>query len=98
MSLTDLEMNVRELIEKTLENVPNVSAEKAGLDRRCGMIYVSGEFIATEIYNDKRLQYYGGFEYVDSEHRLQFGDMVFYTADSDRVYDHIELYLENHGE
>lgn len=97
MSLANLEMNVRELVEKTLADVPNVSAEKAGLDRRCGMIYINGEFIATTISNDRLLQYYGGFEYVDSEHRLQFGDMVFYTADSDRVYDHIELYLENHG-
>ena len=97
MTLSELEMEINDKVEEMLAEVDYVSAEKAGLDRRCGSIYINEEFIATKISNDRSLQYYGGFEYVDSEHRLQFGDVVFYIADSDRVFDHIELYLENHG-
>jgi DNA-binding transcriptional MerR regulator len=43
---------------------------------------------------DRTLQYYGGFEYVDKDARTEVGNYVIYTNDSDRVADCLEQYYE----
>jgi len=68
---------------------------EAGLDMRCGRLYMTDEAIVVSKYNDRSIQYYGGFEYVDSEHRIEVGDYVFYTADDARVSEHLEQYEAN---
>ena len=47
------------------------------------------EGILVSSSDDNRLQYYGGFEYVEKQYRQEVGDYVFYSANDDRVYDHV---------
>jgi len=67
--------------------------ERFGLDPRSAYIlFVSEEGIVVHANQDRLLQYYGGFEYVDKEYRLTLGDWVFYSADSDRVRECLNRY------
>lgn len=87
---------VNELVKATLSEAKAVSATDLKLDRRAayGDLFVTPEFIAVEIFHDRSMQYYGGFEYVDSEHRMQLGDWVFYSAESNRVRKHLAYVFE----
>ena len=72
-----------EVDQRIADSVTPHKAEDAGLDRRCGMIYLGEDFLATR---DRRLlDYYGGFEYVDPECIQQVGGWTLYSADDDRV-------------
>lgn len=79
------EQQVREWLE---ENALRVSADVLGLDERCGMVWVCDEAIVCDSYGNGRLQYYGGFEYVDKTQVKAVGGYVIYEAsddDDDRV-------------
>lgn len=79
------EQQVREWLE---ENAERVSAGVLGLDERCGMVWVCDEAIVCDSYGNGRLQYYGGFEYVDKAQVKTVGGYVIYEAgddDDDRV-------------
>jgi hypothetical protein len=68
-------------------------AEDLGLDRRSAYrLYVDADHtcIAVSKTQDRTLQYYGGFEYIDKDHRKEMGSWVFYFAESDRVADALE--------
>jgi hypothetical protein len=41
------------------------------------------------------LDYYGGFEYIDSDYVKTYGEYVFYSADADRVQEVLENLMEN---
>ena len=64
--------------------------EALGLDQRCGSLVVGESWIAAQGDRVRRLDYYGGFEYIDAEYRLTLGDTVFYSIDADRVLGAIE--------
>lgn len=67
-----------------------------GLDKRsASKIYIDAECIAVKVSEDKLLQYYGGFEYVDRADKNQVGSYVFYFATSDRVYRCLTNYKES---
>jgi hypothetical protein len=70
-----------------------VPANQLGLDIRCGKVFVSPDCIAIHKANDRAVQYYGGFEYVDKEFRHEMGDFVFYSAEEGRIQGHLETYL-----
>ena len=72
-----------EVDQQIADAVTPHKAEGAGLDRRCGMIYLGEDFLATR--NRRSLDYYGGFEYVDPEYIQQVGGWTLYSADDDRV-------------
>jgi hypothetical protein len=58
------------------------NAQELGLDPRAGhRLYVDDCSIVVARHNDKWLQYYGGFEYVDKECRYEMGEYVFYVVD-----------------
>ena len=66
------------------------TAKDLGLDSRAAYIlYVDEDHtcIAVDKRNDRTLQYYGGFEYVDKDFRREMGNWVFYFAEDDRVAD-----------
>jgi hypothetical protein len=67
-------------------------ASSCGLDDRCGTLYIGDDFIASR--NSSRLDYYGGFEYIEKEYKQTIGDYTFYAIDHDRVRDAIEAYEE----
>jgi hypothetical protein len=67
-----------------------------GLEGRCASIlYIDKDCIAVKVSEDKLLQYYGGFEYVDRADRHQAGSFVFYFATSDRISRCLTNYEEN---
>lgn len=80
------------------DNMKMVRAEELGLDRRCGRLYIDDECIAVAADNDRTLQYYGGFEYVDKEYRTEIGGYVFYSREDGRVEDCMDTFAESQAE
>jgi hypothetical protein len=81
------------LADEMTEGVFTVQAADLGLDPRAGyklLVDDDRTYIAVHINEDRILQYYGGFEYVGKEYRLELGDLVFYSADNDRVAEHLD--------
>ena len=97
MSMWELEIKVNELVNKYLEesSAVEVSAKDVGLDVRCGRVYVSilENWIAVK-GNTGIIEYYGGFEYIDSEYKTTIGNVTFYE-EADRVRNCIEFYKES---
>jgi len=93
MNLFSLIDDVSELTDNYIGTMEKVPANQLGLDPRCGKLFVSPDCIGVYKGNDRTLQYYGGFEYVDNEYRHEFGDYVFYSAEDNRVRGHLETYL-----
>ena len=82
-------------IRITVRELPYVPAEELGLDRRAGYrLWVDEDAIIVNKNDDRVLQYYGGFEYVDTNARIECGDYVIYTNDDSRVADCLEQYYE----
>ena len=101
MTLWELEQKVNDLVDKYLEasGVVNVSALQVGLDYRCGRVYVSLEedWVAVKGRTGS-IDYYGGFEYVDSEFKTTIGNVTFYNSEADRVLSCLEFYKESLSE
>lgn len=91
--IEDINMKVERHINKNMTQV-YCGRENTGLDSRCGLIYINEECIAVDKRNDRTLQYYGGFEYVDKEFRKEMGDYVFYFNEDARVSEHIDRYYD----
>ena len=95
MHAEDLIAKVNNTVQEYIDGAVKVEAETLGLDKRCYGLYVAEGAIIVSKNNDRTLQYYGGFEYVDKEYRCEIGDYVFYLADRGctRVADCIERYM-----
>ena len=93
----ELERQVEELVMKYLEesDAVYVNADAAGLDYRCGSIHISDseDFIA--VNSTYSIEYYGGFEYIDSDYKTTIGHVTFYSGEHSRVRDAIDYYKEN---
>jgi hypothetical protein len=80
--IEDIEFKIKGIIGRC----DMVRPEKLGLDNRAGWkLYVCKDGIIVSKDNDRTLQYYGGFEYIDKEDRVEIGKWVFYSSNSDRV-------------
>ena len=86
--------SVNEGIERYIKRtMREVTCKEIRLDERCGSrFWISEEGLVGRADTDKRLQYYGGFEY-EKDQRSEIGDYVFYSSDSSRVSDHISRVL-----
>ena len=94
MNIYDLVDDMNDRMERFInKNTKQIRAEDAGLDNRCGYIYITDDSIIVDKRNDRLIQYYGGFEYVEKDHRKEMGDFVFYSRESSRVADHIDRYF-----
>ena len=93
MDLFELIDNISELTDNFIGNMELVPANRLGLDPRCGKLFVSPDCIGVYKGNDRTLQYYGGFEYVDLDYRHEMGEYVFYSYEDSRVQGHLEEYL-----
>ena len=73
----------------------DVYADRLGLDRRAGRVTISkdGGFIAAT--NNRSLEYYGGFEYIDSDDKISIGEWTFYFDTSSRVERALACYFDN---
>lgn len=88
LSFDQLLDEATELAQDQIDNANVVRPEALGLDRRSAdTLYAddAGTWIAVALHNDRTLQYYGGFEYVDVGYRMQVGSYVFYSAEDERV-------------
>lgn len=83
------------IAEHVDKNFEMIDPSEAGLDTRAAYrIWISDEAIVVRKSDDGRMQYYGGFEYVDKEYRKEMGDWVIYFADDERVAEHIDTWKE----
>lgn len=93
-----IELSVERHINSKMEQI-SPARDNVGLDpRSADTLYISGDAIAVPKSQDRTLQYYGGFEYVDTEFRKELGDYVFYLYDDDRVAGHIARYFDKEEE
>jgi hypothetical protein len=84
---------INQRVEVYVNTLTEVSGSDLGLDDRIGRVYTDGfEGIVVHKEADRRLQYYGGFEYVDQYYRQEMGDYVFYTAGDDRIDECLDHY------
>ena len=94
-----IENAVQQYIEES--DVVEIGAkglEELGLDFRCGRILISVNEGFVAACNPRSIEYYGGWEYIDSEYKLDAGDYRFYDRDADRVDRVIQYYRELLGE
>lgn len=93
--IDSIEEKTRRFVNDNMDLVP---ASDAGLDMRCGRLFINEDGIAVSKDYDRMLQYYGGFEYVDKDYRHELGEFVFYSVDDDRVREHVETYYAKEEE
>ena len=79
-TLIELVESAQAAIEHDCELVP---AHELGLDSRAGFLYVGEDFVASA--RPKELDYYGGFEYIDSEYTLRLGEWKLYFKGDPRI-------------
>ena len=94
--LNSLQWEINKKVEAIIdEEFREVTPKEVGLDPRAGYnIFINEDYIAVSKGNRRTLDYYGGFEYVDEEHVTVLGDMVFYSADDERVQGHLDEFYE----
>lgn len=97
MSLYNLMNNVDVLVEDYIKEAEAVQVTPAelGLDERAAYhpIYLTSEALIFSNMDRGRVEYYGGFEYVDKRAVMPLGNYIFYRADDARVAGHIDNYL-----
>lgn len=101
VTLDSILEEVNNKVELLLEQCNYEPASRFGLDERCGSLYTDGDsFVAVKVSGDKRLQYYGGFEYVEKNQRVHMGEYVFYcfTSNDERVGRALDHYNSEAGE
>jgi len=99
MDFQDLLFESNNLVNRYLDGAQEVLPEDWGLDRRAAYrLFITDEVIAVTKDSDRALQYYGGFEYVGKDYRQEIGDWVFYSAEDDRVAEHLDRYKEEEPE
>lgn len=62
--------------------------------RAIGEFYYNYDCIIIPAANRRSLDYYGGFEYINSDYVKQYGDYVIYSAEADRVQEVLENLME----
>jgi len=94
-----LQHSIEQTVEQFLKdsNAVEIGAhglEELGLDFRCGRIYVSVDCDFVAASNTSSIEYYGGWEYIDSEFKFDAGDYRFYDREANRVDAVIQYYRE----
>ena len=95
--LHNLDQSINATVEQFIEeNWKEGNREQTGLDTRAfGKFWYCYEGIFIFAGNRRSLDYYGGFEYIDSDYVKTYGEYVFYSADADRVQEVLENLMEN---
>jgi len=95
-SMMDLLDEVQDQVERQVAGMRRVTANELGLDPRCGRAYVDEDCIVVE-GDGSSINYYGGFEYIDSEDVRKLGDYTVYLATAERVREALECLMERDG-
>jgi hypothetical protein len=73
---------VNEVVERNINaNFVRVSGTDVGLDMRVGTLYINTQDRVIASSNQRSLEYYGGFEYIDKESVTTVGDYTFYQGE-----------------
>ena len=93
--LNSLQWEINQKVEAIIdEEFREVTPKEVGLDSRAGYrLLINEDYIAVSKSDRRSLDYYGGFEYVDEENVTVLGDFVFYSADDERVQDHLDEFF-----
>ncbi len=82
---------INEVVERNIhENFERTNGNDVGLDMRVGTLYINTQDRVIASNNQRSLEYYGGFEYIDKEMVTTVGDWTFYQGD--RVDECIDTY------
>lgn len=87
--ITSLIEDTSDAMKELLKEVKLADSKECGLDERCPSLWVSENAVVCR-GDTKRLEYYGGFEYVTPEAKIGLGNYTVYLADRDetgRVYE-----------
>lgn len=92
--------NINEKMDRKVADMDHANARQLGLDPRCGRLYVNQDCIIVSSESAARtLEYYGGFSYIESEHKVQIGDYTVYLRDNgNRVEEAIDNFYEEVNE
>ena len=95
MAIYELISEINSKVEGLInEEFREVTPKDVGLDSRAGYrLFINEDYIAVSRGNPRTIDYYGGFEYVDEEHVTVLGDYIFYSADDERVQDHLDEFF-----
>lgn len=70
MEFFELESVIQKSVSTFINCAEEIKPELAGLDKRAGYkLFITEDVIACRVNDDKALQYYGGFEYVEQDCR-----------------------------
>ncbi len=100
MTYEELYYAAETLVDDLLADADLVRGNAIGLDDRAAYsiwIPKTRDMIIVRKAEDGRMQYYGGFEYVDKSCRMELGGYVIYSSEDDRVARHLS-YLAASGE
>ncbi len=99
MSVHDLVVEVEEKVQGIILSFTEVTPEELGLDTRCAYkLYINEDFIACRDSDKRNLNYYGGFEYVDSQCVYSLGNFHFYSIEDSRVCRHLDTFFSIESE
>ena len=94
-NIYDMIDTIDDTMRQLVNEMDYVPADDLGLDRRAAYrVWVNSDCIIVSKSEDRTLQYYGGFEYVDRDYRYEMGDYVVYLMDDDRVKKHILYFYQ----
>jgi hypothetical protein len=82
---------VQEMTNNFVSSMRKEPASRLGLDNRCGSVWVSPDAIVA--YKGSGIEYYGGFEYIKGDDRIDLGEYVVYFSTSDRVADALDFLM-----
>lgn len=94
--ITNLIEDTSDAMKELLKEVRLADSKECGLDERCPSLWVSDNAVVCR-GETRRLEYYGGFEYVTPEAKIGLGKYTVYLADRDetgRVYEVINRVLD----
>lgn len=100
ISFYDMQEQVFELADEYVSNMEQVNGSDLGLDIRAGytlFVNVGDGVIACPVQFKSMLDYYGGFEYVDSHFVSTMGGYVFYTGGA-RVQECLDYFIDEKEE
>ena len=94
-NITEFFIETENQLEILVSLLKSVKPGDLGLDDRAAYnLYIDESCIVVSKDCDGRLQYYGGFEYVDKSERKEYGNWVFYFNGDDRVHNHLRHYYD----
>lgn len=98
--ICELDFEINSIVEKYIaKQCKKGDRRKTGLDERAlSEFYYNLDCIVIPESARQRLDYYGGFEYVDRDYVKQYGDFVIYSAEDGRVAEVIDCIVDSFEE